>query len=187
MNIEGFKTRIIFEIAIKPDVKSKIIKRVLRGFWPGYKSSDYVYNSQNAWTAMEEVIKTGVVAYIPTKPLKIIPDMLDRMEEESIKSIETYTNKGWTGTIELRSAVLYLLTLYQIRGVRTMLKAEKLIKDGKCCKCKEIISADSTVLVEEGPGGKRKEYCKAHGTERLEEGKNHLFLIEKQIYGQQGA
>jgi hypothetical protein len=68
-----------------------------------------------------------------------------------------------------------------------MLEAQKLFKPGKCSKCRAKIEAGEVVLVETQPGGQRKEYCRSHGTDRLIAERQHIFKIEKEIYGNGGS
>ena len=68
-----------------------------------------------------------------------------------------------------------------------MLQAEKQIKDIKCSKCRIKILKGETVLVESGPGGVKKSFCRNHGTEKLIEARQYLFKVETDIYGSGGA
>ena len=71
MDIKDFKSLILNAISKEPDVKSKIIKRVLKNFYPGYISSRWVSLSHKAQVAMKLLISENKIIFIPRQILKI--------------------------------------------------------------------------------------------------------------------
>lgn len=71
MDVKDFKSLILNQIERKPEVKSKVLKAVLKGHYRGYISSDFVTSSHLTQSAMQQLISEGKIIFIPKEPLRI--------------------------------------------------------------------------------------------------------------------
>jgi hypothetical protein len=75
IKIDQYHILIINEIKKRPTVKSKVLSRVSGHFWHGWVSPDFILHSNNIKWSMEELIKAGIIEFIPKMPMKVLKEV----------------------------------------------------------------------------------------------------------------
>jgi len=75
MKLNQYHILIINLVKERSTVKSKVLSRAASKFWHGWKSPDFVRASQDIQRAMEELIRAGIIEFIPTKPLRVLKEI----------------------------------------------------------------------------------------------------------------